>query len=164
MQPMATIRAWHIDQMREALTVYRHIIINTTQADASTYRDGDDGWTVVAVMCHLRDFEAVFYERARLTLEHDQPDLPFPDPDVLASERDYAAQDLRMAYDAWAVKREAHLALLQAQHDAANADLLWERAAKHPTRGDFTLHDQLFLTVRHDMMHLAQMGKILAQR
>jgi uncharacterized damage-inducible protein DinB len=156
MQPLKTIRTWQLEQLAKAVKTIEHIVANCSPEVARTARDGGDGWTVLEVMGHLRDFEAVFIERARLTLEQEMPDLPFPDPLQLVVEKVYNEDDLPESFNTWAAARRENLALLEA---VAEED--WERPANHPTRGPFTLTDQLFLTVWHDMNHIEQMAKIL---
>lgn len=157
MQAMSVIRTWQLQQLDNNMIVYTHTLSGTSPDDARTLRDGDEGWTVLQVMGHLRDFEAVFVERAKLTLSQDNPALPFPNPDELAAEQDYNSGDLLQYLAEWTTLRRELLAVL-----APVADADWERPATHPTRGNFTLTDQLFLTVWHDTNHLAQISKILS--
>lgn len=157
MQPMETVRGWHIDIMKKHINILGRLVESTHQKEATTIRDGGDGWTVLEVLGHLRDFEAVFLERAHLTLEEDNPALPFPDPLAMVSDRRYNEDDLAESYRAWAGTRRQHIALLE----GVSSDDDWEAPARHPTRGPFTLHDQLFLTVWHDANHIEQIAKIL---
>ncbi len=159
MNHVAMYRGWALMQMQEMIAVYEHFANTLSAEDATTYRDGGDGWTVAEVMCHLRDFEGIFMERATLTVEQENPPLPFPNPDELAKANNYAAESLAAAYAVWAQQRETHLAYYASLNDDA-----WARPAVHPKRGTFTLNDQLMLTARHDVLHLNQMMKILAQR
>jgi uncharacterized damage-inducible protein DinB len=160
MQPGSVVRGWQIDQLRKAITVIGRLVETTTAQDATTLREGGSGWTVLEVMCHLRDYEPLFIERVRLTIEQDFPPLPNPDPDQLAAENNYNAQDIAQALSAWRQAREAFIALLESVRD----DETWVRTASHPRRGSMTLHDQLNLTVWHDMNHIEQMVKILNER
>jgi hypothetical protein len=130
-----------------------------TGDESRTIRDGGDGWNATQVVCHLRDFEALFLQRARMTVEQEYPDLPFPDPDELAVEQRYDEQDIDTAFADWQRHREDHLFYLRELDEDQ-----WERAARHPKRGHFTLHDQLLLTTLHDMLHMEQMTKILQGR
>jgi hypothetical protein len=156
MLPMETIRKYEFDQLDKSLKVVNYLISTASPTDLTTFRDGGTGWTVLEVLCHLRDFEAVFFERARLTIEQEYPDLPFPDPPLLAIERRYNEQDVRTVFGEWAATRADHLDYL-----AGLAEEDWERAGNHPTRGRFTLHDGLLLAAWHDMNHTEQMVKIL---
>lgn len=157
MQPLKTIRQWQLQILENNIQVLTHIVRSIPPSVEATRRDGDTGWTAREVLGHLRDFEALFIERAQLTLEHDNPPLPFPDPDQLAQTQNYNAYPIAQLLDEWSAKRRQFLGLLS--NISADAD--WERSAQHPTRGNFTLHDQLFLTVWHDTNHFAQLAKIL---
>lgn len=157
MQPLATLRQWQLNQLRWSIRIVRHTLSSISPADATTYRDGGDGWTVMEVLGHLRDFEEVFIQRAELTLQADNPALPFPDPDTLAQEREYNALDMATVYDEWLAQRQRFIALLA----GVAGDETWERKGQHPVRGPFSLNDQLFLTAMHDSLHLDQIVKIL---
>lgn len=160
MQPMATIRGRMFDQLRKAIVTTELIVQSTSQEDAITYRDGGDGWTVVEVICHLRDFDKVFVERAQLTLNEEFPDLPFPSPDGLAMDLKYNEQDLKDAFKEWKAVREEYVTILE----GVSSDEDWERVGNHPKRGCTTLNDQLFIATWHDVNHLAQISKILTER
>lgn len=159
MANMAAIRGWQFENMRNMIVSYERIVTALTPTAATTYRDGGTGWTPTEVLCHLRDFEDIFIERARLTLDRDNPDLPFPDPDALAAERDYNAQDIADVMADWQAKRVQSLDLF-----TSIADDQWERSGLHPRRGPFTLNDQLLLSARHDVLHFEQLTRILAEK
>lgn len=159
MQAMSVIRNWQIDQLEKARLVLSWLLQNVPQADARQYRDGDDGWTIQEVVGHLRDYEEIFVERAQLTLSQDMPHLHLPNADALAKEREYNSDTLEDALQSWVTHRTTLIELLRGVDDEAQ----WERAANHPTRGRFTLHDQLFLTAWHDMNHFAQIARIAEQ-
>lgn len=160
MQPLAVYRAWAISALEHNLASAGHIVATTDPRAMTTFRDGGDGWTPLEVLAHLRDFEAVFHERALLTLSEDLPALPFPNPDELARDRHYNSQPIDEVLATWRETRAAFLATLAAIPDEAT----WERAGHHPTRGRFTLNDALFLAVWHDSNHLDQILRTLALR
>ena len=159
MLPMETIRPWQLDMLSKTVQIVSYIMEKTAREDAITCRDGGDGWTVLEVLCHLRDFDDVFLERAKLTVENDFPDLPFTDPDKMAAERKYYEQDFQAVYREWSARRETLVTYFQALGDDA-----WERAANHPVRGRFTLNDQLIVTAWHDVSHMEQMIRILTEK
>ncbi len=156
---IATIRQWQMQKMRLNFYAISQIMTRIRDDEMTRFRDGGGGWTVLEVLCHLRDFEAVFLDRAKVTVEGDNPVLPFPDPDALAEAQSYNTQDWREALAIWQERRDAYIAYL-----AACAESDWERPAQHPKRGPFTLHDQLFLHAFHDTVHLEQMMRILAEQ
>ena len=155
----ATIRNWQLDQLEKAISILTYVVQTPSEADLSRYRDGGDGWNVVQVLCHLRDYDVLFAERVRLTNTEDMPDLPNPDPDVLAEERDYNSQQASDVLQAWIENRRKLLALY-----ATIDDNNWDRVGKHPKRGPVTIANQLTLTVWHDLNHLEQITHILAQK
>lgn len=160
-----TIRMWQFSKMEKAISTLDYLLKSAPPEMLSTVRDGGTGWTVggtgwtvLQVMGHLRDFEAIFLERSQLTVNEKNPELPFPDPDTLATTNNYGADDMGEVFDTWKMHREAHLAFLRG---LAPEEVLWERPAQHPVRGRFTLHDQLFLTAWHDVNHIEQIAHIL---
>lgn len=159
MQSPNVIRNWQIDQLRKNIKIIAHFISGVTYEDATTYRDGGEGWTVLEVMCHLRDFEQVFIERACHIVEQRPGDLPFPNPDQLAAERKYNEQSFIDAFGAWTDQREAQLRYFEDRREEE-----WSHTANHPRRGKMTLTDHLMLTVWHDNNHLEQMVKILMEK
>jgi len=159
MQPMTTIRGWQIDQLRKMITILQHTVQPISQEAAALYRDGGNGWTILEVMGHLEQFEGVFLERARLTATEEFPSLPFPDPETSAVENKYNEQNLRTVLSSWIEKRTATVAFME-----GIADDQWERPGNHPSRGEFTLNDQLILTVWHDTNHLEQIIKIIQDK
>lgn len=156
---VATIREWQYKQMEDNIKSVEWLVRSSDPQALRAFRDGGSGWTVLEVLCHLRDFEEVFFERARLTVEQDNPPLPFPDPDALARERRYGEEMPEGALAVWQGRRAGLLAYLRERSDAE-----WERPAQHPTRGEMALFDQLFLIPHHDSLHLEQMTRILYER
>lgn len=159
MLPKATVRGWQIDQLRKGLKSVEKWLAGVSPEDAATYRDGGVGWTALEVLGHLREYETIFFERARLTAETEGATLPNPDPDALAREGDYNGQSLAAVMADWAARREVFLAYLEGLDEAA-----WERTATHPRRGVMSLHDQLTLVGWHDANHIEQMTRIMAER
>lgn len=159
MQPMSTIHNWQFGQLKNGVSTLEYIVQSVTPEAATTYRDNGEGWTVTEVMCHLRDYEALFIERAKLTLNQEMAELPNPDPDALAAESKYNEQDLQSVFNEWKTHRAEFITLLETIQDDQ-----WERPAKHPRRGPFTLNDQVFLTVWHDLNHFEQIVRILTEK
>lgn len=153
------LRTWQYTQMENGLKTMTAFVRVTPSADLTSYKDGGTGWTVVQVLCHLRDFEAVFLERMRLMETQDNPALPFPQPDALAAEKAYADQNVHEVLREFAANRAAYLEYMKGLDES-----VWERKGIHPVRGEFTPHDQLFLTTHHDILHLEQMTRILAEK
>ncbi len=113
-------------------------------------------WRFCAI-CAIGD--ALFLDRARMTMTQDIPVLPNPEPGPVAIEREYNLQDWKIVYGEWVGRRG-----LLAQYFESIGDNDWERPASHPRRGLFTLNDQLLLATWHDMNHMEQVVRILAEK
>lgn len=150
---------WQYGFLKNSLLTVKHILQNTPPEYLTSFRDDGTGWTVTEALCHLRDFEDVFFVRAQMTVTEKLADLPFPDPDQLAIDNRYAEQEPQEVYAVWASHRENFLSFLQERSEDD-----WKQVAIHPKRGHFTLYDQLILTPWHDMNHLEQITRILAEQ
>ena len=158
MRPMSTIRRWHFEQLRYSLKTVLYIVQTTAMQDLITYRDNNDGWTVAEVIGHLLDCERLFLERAKLTMTHDCPDLPFPDQNEDVIKGGYGESDLQTVLADWRQVRDDYLAYLNTIPDDA-----WDREGK-PKYAPLSLNDQLFLACWHDMLHIEQMTRILTEK
>jgi uncharacterized damage-inducible protein DinB len=152
------IQQRYLTLMQNTVAILGHLLKRVTPQEATTLRDGPNGWTVLEVVCHLRDFDEIFYQRALLTLEQDQPTLPIYDPDALAIERAYNQQGLDQAYADLATSRRRLVALFSNLTEEQ-----WERAGLHPEYGLFTLMSAALHVSGHDALHLEQITRILTQ-
>ncbi|MGB1285671.1 MAG: DinB family protein [Aggregatilineales bacterium] len=152
------VRRTHVRLMRLSLETLEHILKNTTQEQATTLRDGLEGWTILEVVCHLRDFDGFFYDRAVMMVEQDNPQLPAHDHEALAIERDYNSQNLAYAFDELKQSRERFREFFK----NLTAEQ-WERAGIHPEKGHFTITDAAIQVGMHDVTHLEQITRILEQ-
>lgn len=159
MLPNSTLRGWHLDQMRKAIPIIHSLIQTHSREDMTTFRDGGTGWTALEVLCHLRDLESIFKERAQMSIREDKPALPNPNPDELAAERRYNEQDLMEVYADWSKRRGDYLAYLEGLSEAD-----WERVGIHARRGAMSVQDQLALTAWHDVNHIEQMTRVLVEK
>ncbi len=161
MQALRIYRAWQFDSMEKSLDIAERLL--TTISDDTIYskRDGGDGWTISEVLGHLIETEALFLERAKLTMTEDNPDLPFGDPDQTVKDGDYASKSAVDVLAQWRTVRAEFLTYLKAI--PADEENTWERPAQHPNRGAFSLNDQVMLAGWHDTNHLEQVVKIINQ-
>lgn len=156
---LTPIRQQHIDLMQTTLDILGNILAPVSQVVATSLRDGHDGpkgWTVVEVVCHLRDFDLFFQHRAQLILRQDNPALPNYDQEALAIERSYVNQDVHQAYTVLVESRRQLVEFFESLTAAQ-----WERAGIHPKRGHFTMTDAVIQVGHHDCMHLEQITRIL---
>lgn len=111
----------------------------------------DGGWGVVEILPHLRDWEAIYFERARAIVEEEDPRLPAQDDSLWAIERDYRSQDPFETLAELSEMRERLVAFLTDLPPDA-----WERTGEHSAYGRITLHWLANHLCDHDREHLQQ--------
>lgn len=115
-------------------------------------RPSDDEWALNEIACHLRDVEIEVHQaRLRSLLAEDGAFLPGVDADEWATTRNYRDQDGRAALADFLTARAKTIALL-----APLPAAVWERQGQHTFFGPTTLREIVFLAVRHDRVHAAQ--------
>jgi len=147
-----------LDAFRAAPEVLERLLEGCTQEQAQAARGGDENWSVVEVVCHLRDAEERGIERTRAMRDEDEPFLPGYDQEQWACERNYAAANLREALATFLRLRTQHVAEL-----AALAPEDWDRGGRHEEQGRITISAHTLHLVSHDCIHAAQIARQLAQ-
>ena len=120
---------------------------------ARELRDGADGWSILFIACHLRDYERVVAARIEAMLAEDDPTLPSMDNEALAREGEYVDQSLAAVREDLRARRAALIARLAAL-DAAQ----WQRFGHHPQQGAATVLDVAINAGLHDVDHLEQIA------
>ena len=126
------------------------------QEQARMARGGDENWSVIEVICHLRDAEERSLERMRQMRDQERPLLAAYDQDQWAVERNYAGADLHNALAAFLQQRATYLAEL-----AALLPQAWMRQGQHVEQGEITIQSHALHMVSHDALHLAQIARQL---
>jgi hypothetical protein len=114
------------------------------------------GWTVLEVVCHLRDAEHRAFERVRRICETDRPKLESYDPDVLAQQGRYRDESPELALASFAGLRVRHAAYLEFLDPAQ-----WQRIGVHAEAGEITVQQLTAHMAAHDVTHLAQIASQL---
>lgn len=107
-------------------------------------------------IAHMADWEEVFFERLRLTVEEDEPIVPNPDETALSIERLYAQSDPREKAELFARRREALVEFLRARQPQD-----WARVGVHPKNGRMSLEAQAVHVIGHDGYHLDFLARML---
>ena len=147
-----------VDALRAMPIVFQASLQGCTQEQAQALRGGDDGWSVLEVLCHLRDNEERVLERMRLMRDEVDPFIAAYDQEQWARERTYTADNLREALETFVRLRAIHIAELVA---LTLAD--WERTGQHEERGRITIGIQTMRVVCHDAIHAAQLARQLGR-
>ena len=153
------VRERHLGAMRVSCDILGHILRGISNEQARTLRDGPDGWSIIEIVCHLRDFDEIFYRRAQMMQAQAQPQLPAYDHEAMAIDGAYQQEDLAEAYSALKASRGRFIAFL-----ASLTPAQWERDGVHPERDSFTMTDAAMQVGLHDLDHLEQITRVLNQK
>ena len=148
----------HLLMMAKTCAILQNILHNLDAGHATSLRDGPQGWNTVEVLCHLRDFDTIFRERAALMLQQDNPALPAYDHEALVIERAYSKQNLHTVLAQLVASRQKSLEFFGALTEAQ-----WNRPGLHAERGPITLNDIVVQFGMHDLDHIEQITRILSQ-
>ena len=150
---------WLLEGLEQSAQTLAHILADVTQDEAQTIRDGADGWSVLEILCHLRDYQAIFAERIRRILEEETPAFTAYDEKArlaLVIENDYANQDLRAVLDEYRSTRRLIIERL-----ATLDDEQWGREGKFAADDVVDLTMPVVHTLLHDADHTEQIARIL---
>lgn len=92
------VRNRHIGLMKTTCLVLEHVLKNISEDQAHELQDGPEGWSIIEIVCHLRDFDEIFYSRAKMMLEQDHPQLPAYDHEALAIDKKYQEEELAYVF------------------------------------------------------------------
>lgn len=133
------------------------LLNNVTQERAQRARGGDEHWSVVEVVCHLRDAEERALQRMQAMRDEETPHVAGYDQDAWARDRHYADDDLRQALASFLRLRAQHVAELSALTPEQ-----WERSGEHEEQGRINIAAHTLHIVAHDCAHAAQLARQLA--
>jgi hypothetical protein len=132
-------------------------LIGTLADDAWRYKPGSGNWSILEIVCHLRDEEIEDF-RARIRSTLDDPNRPWPkiDPVQAAVDRNYQQQAPAEVLGKFMQERATSLEWLRS---LSSVD--WNTAYKHPKIGDIPAGLLLGSWAAHDLLHLRQITKRL---
>lgn len=145
-----------IDLFRATPDILHGLLANVTQEQANQARGGDENWSVIEVLCHLRDAEERNLERVHLMRTQEMPIIEGYDQEAWAKERNYAAVSLTDALTAYLKFRTDFLAEL-----ALLAPEDWNRRGRHSEQGEISIINYAHHLAMHDSIHLAQIARQL---
>ena len=122
--------SWLIAGLEKTHLILGMILGDVTQEQAQQLTDGPDGWSILEIMCHLRDFQVIDMERVQRLLQEDNPLVVVYDEaarKAMITERDYAHQNLKAVFDDFVNTRQRFLELILGLDEAQ-----WQRVGQLP--------------------------------
>jgi uncharacterized damage-inducible protein DinB len=138
------------------------VLGEVTQEQAQQLTDGPDGWSILEIMCHVRDYQEIYIERVQQIVNEDNPTLQVYDAEAreaLISERDYAHQNLKAVFDNYCDTRQRFIQILSDLEEDQ-----WLRVGQHPMTGTIDVSVPVFHAIMHDCDHTEQIARTLGMR
>jgi hypothetical protein len=139
--------------MPETLTA---LLDGVSEAQARSAKGGDENWSVLEVVCHLRDAAQIGLQRMEAMRDQENPRISGYDQEALARERKYREDDLCAALAAFIAARGRHVAALSTLEPEQ-----WERQGEHSELGRITIFEHTAHMASHDAVHCAQIASQL---
>lgn len=142
--------------LRKDPVILQGLIKNVWQDQARYYKDGPDGWSVVEIVCHLRDLEEIYFGRLTRMLNEDDPYFEAFDQNEMARQGNYLNQALNRVFEEFVEKRRR---TIQVFSDLTREQ--WQRTGHHPEAGQITVLEQAFQIGSHDTDHIEQIVRAM---
>ena len=149
------------NERQELLDVYGHnpttlrtLIRDLPEDTIKRQGTGDELWSILEIVCHMRDTERRAFARVQQMVNEDRPFLTGYDPATVAVESDYQSQSLYDALDAFESTRREQIAYLQGLTEEQ-----WRRTAEHEEVGEITVQSLTNHMAMHDCVHMAQISR-----
>jgi len=147
-----------LDALKTTPDTLKGLLAGVSEGQARLAKGGDENWSVLEVICHLRDAEEISLQRTITMRDQDNPLIISYNQETLAQERDYQNANLLEALTGFANVREQHLSVLSALSSEQ-----WKRSGQHDEIGDITIFSFVIHKVSHDAVHCAQIARQLAE-
>ena len=134
------------------------LLRGVSEAQAHAAVDGDENWSIIEILCHLRDSDEIAIQRMTAMRDQDNPAIIGFDQEALASERKYADADLNATLVDFVRFRAAYLDALTALTPEQ-----WERTGQHNEIGEISIVTHCMHKTYHDAIHCAQIARQLIQ-
>lgn len=143
--------------LRKTAALLDTALAGVTPEQARILRDGIDGWSILVIVCHLRDYEIAWRERVEQMLAYDNPTFISFDHLDLVERHAYTQQDLRAVLADLAARRAGFVERL-----AGLSDDQWLRTGLHPEQGPGAVLEVAINAGLHDLDHLEQISRCRA--
>ena len=133
-------------------------LVDGASADELSKRSEPGKWSVSEILVHLAEAEVGSYWRYRQMIEHNGSSLiPF-DQDLWYELGDYSERDAKESLQLFRMLREGNLRMFDKLTPAQ-----WQLGGVHMERGPMTVADLARQIAGHDINHVAQVEKLIAE-
>lgn len=147
-------RLWPCRRRRQG----SEILIDGVSVDRLRRRPAPDQWSVSEILAHLADGEIVGGYRLRVILGSPGAPIAAFDQDNWVTSGHYDKRDPLKSLEQFRVLREGNLALLESLEPVQ-----WRHYGVHSERGEESIEHLVHMFAGHDINHLQQIARILAQ-
>lgn len=154
---MTNEQAELLEIYRSTPVILRALLRNVPDASLRAGGEGEEAWSAVEIICHLRDAEERAFERVRRIRDEERPFLKAYDQAALARESRYHEQSLPDALAAFIRLRQEQTSTLEQLGDDD-----WSRVGLHEESGEVTIESITAHMAAHDVIHLAQLARRIA--
>ncbi len=133
-------------------------LIDGVPASTLRKRPAAEQWSVVEILAHLADSEIVYGWRLRAILGSPGSPIAAFDQNTWAVAGHYAERDARESIEQFRAVRQANLSLLRSLTPEQ-----WQHHGMHSERGKETIERVVNMMAGHDLNHLQQIERILAE-
>ena len=145
-----------LDALKATPETLTGLLTGISDAQALSARGGDENWSIVEVVCHLRDAEEFFIQRMQSMRDQENPAIIGYDQEALARQRNYKAANLQAALAEFIVFRQQMIR----EFSNLTSDQ-WLRTGQHNELGQITIFAQAVHHAAHDAIHCAQIARQL---
>lgn len=154
-------KSWMISALKKSHLILGMTISEVSQEQAQVLREDEDGWTILEIVCHVRDYQEIFMRRATRMLYEDVPTIVPVDEaarERMVTEHNYAGQDMRAVFHDYVATRHKFIEMLSTIEDSQ-----LDRRGIHPMIGEVDVTVPIFHTILHDADHTEQIARILGK-
>lgn len=143
-----------LEALAHNLTTLRMLIRDLPDETIRLQGTGDELWSILEVVCHLRDTEQRAIDLVQQMVHEDRPYFTSYEPSSIAIESDYQSQSLDDALETFETTRRERIARLTELNDHQ-----WSRTAQHERAGEITVQSLTTHLALHDCVHMAQISR-----
>jgi uncharacterized damage-inducible protein DinB len=145
----------HVDALAVVPAELKRQLEGLSEA-ALRFQPAPEAWSIVEIVGHMTEIDAIWPGRVRQMLSTDNPQLQSANNDVIR-QRDYQNKQLGTLLSTLAERRAEFVELLRMLRPAQLA-----RSGVHPTRGPITIADAPAALADHDRGHREQIAANIA--